>query len=47
VRLLDASTGLAAGRRIVIGGRPAAIVTDGRSAWVFDSAADRLLRVSP
>jgi hypothetical protein len=47
VRLLDASTGLAAGRRIVIGGRPAAIVTDGRSAWVFDAAADRLLRVSP
>jgi hypothetical protein len=47
VRLLDGSTGLAAGRRIVIGGRPTAIVTDGHAAWVFDSAADRLLRVSP
>jgi hypothetical protein len=47
VRLLDASTGLAAGRRIVIGGRPTAIVTDGHAAWVFDSAADRLMRVFP
>jgi sugar lactone lactonase YvrE len=47
VRLLDGSTGLAAGRRIVIGGRPTAIVTDGHAAWVFDSAADRLLRVAP
>jgi hypothetical protein len=47
VRLLDASTGLSAGRRIVIGGRPTAIVTDGRAAWVFDSAADRLMRVAP
>jgi hypothetical protein len=47
VRLLDASTGLAAGRRIVIGGRPTAIVTDGHAAWVFDSAADRLMRVVP
>jgi sugar lactone lactonase YvrE len=47
VRLLDASTGLAAGRRIVIGGRPTAIVTDGHAAWVFDAAADRLVRVAP
>jgi hypothetical protein len=47
VRLLDASTGLSAGRRIVIGGRPTAIVTDGRAAWVFESAADRLMRVAP
>jgi sugar lactone lactonase YvrE len=47
VRLLNPSTGLAAGRRIVIGGRPTAIVTDGRAAWVLDSAADRLMRVAP
>jgi hypothetical protein len=47
VRLLDPSTGLAAGRRIVIGGRPTAIVTDGHAAWVLDSAADRLMRVAP
>ena len=39
VRLLDAATGLAAGRRIVVGGRPTAIVTDGRSAWVLDSGS--------
>jgi sugar lactone lactonase YvrE len=47
VRLLNPSTGLAAGRRIVIGGRPTAIVTDGRAAWVLDSAADRLMRAAP
>ncbi|MFL5869595.1 MAG: hypothetical protein ACJ75R_00810 [Solirubrobacterales bacterium] len=47
VRLLDAATGLAAGPRIVVGGRPTAIVTDGRSAWVLDSDANRLLRLSP
>ncbi len=47
VRLLDAATGLAAGRRIVVGGHPTAIVTDGRSAWVLDSGSDRLLRVFP
>jgi hypothetical protein len=47
VRLLDAATGLAAGPRIVVGGRPTAIVTDGRSVWVLDSDANRLLRVSP
>ncbi len=47
VRLLDASDGLPAGHRIVVGGRPTALATDGRSAWVLDSAADRLIRVFP
>jgi len=47
VRLLDGATGLAAGNRIVVGGRPTAIVTDGRAAWVFDSDSDRLVRVFP
>jgi hypothetical protein len=47
VRLLDPASGLPAGRRIVVGGRPTAIATDGRSAWVLDSAADRLIRVFP
>ena len=41
------ATGLAAGRRIVVGGRPTAIVTDGRAAWVLDSGSDRLVRVFP
>jgi hypothetical protein len=31
----------------VVGGRPTAIVTDGRAAWVFDSGSDRLVRVFP
>jgi hypothetical protein len=47
VRLLDAATGLPAGARIAVGGRPTALVTDGRAAWVLDSAADRLVRVLP
>jgi hypothetical protein len=47
VRLLDASDGLPTGHRIVVGGRPTALATDGRSAWVLDSAADRLIRVFP
>ncbi|HEX3330647.1 MAG TPA: hypothetical protein VHS27_12050 [Gaiellales bacterium] len=47
VRLLDGATGLAAGNRVVVGGRPTAIVTDGRAAWVFDSGSDRLVRVFP
>jgi len=47
VRMLDGATGLAAGNRVVVGGRPTAIVTDGRAAWVFDSASDRLVRVFP
>ena len=47
VRLLDATDGLPAGRRIVVGGRPTALATDGRSAWVLDSAASRLIRVFP
>lgn len=47
VRLLDAASGLPLGRRIVVGGHPTAIVTDGRAAWVFDSAANRLIRVHP
>jgi hypothetical protein len=47
VRLLDGATGLAAGNRVVVGGRPTAIVTDGRAAWVFDSRANRLVRVFP
>ena len=47
VRLLDATTGLAAGNRTVVGGRPTAIVTDGRAAWVFDSGSNRLVRVFP
>jgi hypothetical protein len=47
VRLLDAATGLAAGNRIAVGGRPTAVTTDGRSAWVFDAAANRLMRVFP
>jgi len=45
--MLDGATGLAAGNRVVVGGRPTAIVTDGRAAWVFDSASDRLVRVFP
>jgi hypothetical protein len=47
VRLLDAATGLPLGRRIVVGGHPTALVTDGRAAWVLDSAAHRLVRVFP
>jgi hypothetical protein len=47
VRLLDGTTGLAVGNRVVVGGRPTAIVTDGRAAWVFDSRSDRLVRVFP
>ena len=47
VRLLDAATGLPLGRRIVVGGHPTAVVTDGRAAWVLDSAANRLIRVFP
>jgi hypothetical protein len=47
VRLLDAATGLPLGRRIAVGGHPTAIVTDGRAAWVLDSAAHRLVRVFP
>jgi hypothetical protein len=47
VRLLDAATGLPAGARIAVGGRPTALVTDGRAAWVLDSAAHRLVRVLP
>ena len=47
VRLLDAATGLPLDRRIVVGGHPTAVVTDGRAAWVLDSAANRLIRVFP
>lgn len=47
VRLLDASTGLAVGNRTAVGGRPTAIVTDGRAAWVFDAASNRLVHVFP
>jgi hypothetical protein len=47
VRLLDAASGLPLGRRIVVGGHPTAVVTDGRAAWVLDSAANRLIRVFP
>jgi sugar lactone lactonase YvrE len=47
VRLLDGTTGLAVGNRVVVGGRPTAVVTDGRAAWVFDSRSDRLVRVFP
>ncbi len=47
VRLLDAATGLAAGNRTVVGGRPTAIVTDGHAAWVLDSGSNRLVRVFP
>ena len=46
VRLLDATSGLPVGRRIAVGGDPTAIVTDGSSAWVFDSATTRLIRIS-
>lgn len=46
VRLLDPASGLPIGRRIVVGGVPTAIVTDGGSAWVFDSASNRLIRIS-
>ena len=46
VRLLDPVTGLPIGHRIAVGGDPTAIVTDGRSAWVFDSATTRLIRIS-
>ncbi len=47
VRLLDAASGLAIGRRIAVGADPTAIVTDGRGAWVFDAATTRLVRVYP
>jgi hypothetical protein len=47
VRLLDAATGLGMGHRIAVGVRPTAIVTDGRGAWVLDSATERLYRVFP
>jgi hypothetical protein len=46
IRLLDPQSGLPIGRRIVVGGDPTAIVTDGSSAWVFDSASSRLIRIS-
>jgi hypothetical protein len=46
VRLLDLQSGLPIGRRIVVGGDPTAIVTDGSSAWVFDSAASRVIRIT-
>jgi sugar lactone lactonase YvrE len=46
VRLLDPGSGDPVGRRVVVGGDPTAIVTDGRSAWVFDSASSRLIRIS-
>ncbi|MEP6642055.1 MAG: hypothetical protein ABJB93_09140 [Gaiellales bacterium] len=46
VRLLDPASGLPVGRRIVVGGDPTAIVTDGSTAWVFDSATTRLIRIS-
>jgi hypothetical protein len=46
VRLLDPVSGLPVGRRIAVGGDPTAIVTDGSSAWVFDSATSRLIRIS-
>jgi streptogramin lyase len=46
VRLLDPQSGVPIGRRIVVGGDPTAIVTDGSSAWVFDSASNRLLRIT-
>jgi hypothetical protein len=45
VRLLDASTGIGIGHRAAVGTRPTAIVTDGRGAWVLDSATERLYRV--
>ena len=47
VRLLDPATGLGVGHRVAVGTRPTAIVTDGRGAWVLDSATDRLYRVFP
>jgi hypothetical protein len=46
VRLLDPESGLPVGHRIVVGGDPTAIVTDGSSAWVFDSASSRLIRIT-
>jgi hypothetical protein len=46
VRLLDPASGLPIGRRVVVGGDPTAIVTDGSTAWVFDSATNRLIRIS-
>jgi hypothetical protein len=47
VRLLDAANGLGIGHRVAVGARPTAIVTDGRGAWVLDSATERLFRVFP
>jgi hypothetical protein len=46
VRLLDPVSGLPVGRRVAVGGNPTAIVTDGATAWVFDSATSRLIRIS-
>jgi hypothetical protein len=46
VRLLDPVSGLPAGRRVAVGGNPTAIVTDGSTAWVFDSTTNRLIRIS-
>lgn len=46
VRLLDPVSGLPVGRRVAVGGNPTAIVTDGGTAWVFDAAASRLIRIS-
>jgi sugar lactone lactonase YvrE len=46
VRLLDPVSGLPVGRRVAVGGNPTAIVTDGSTAWVFDSATNRLIRIS-
>jgi hypothetical protein len=47
VRLLDPTSGLGVGQRVKVGARPTAIATDGRGAWVFDSATNRLYRVFP
>ena len=46
VRLLDPVSGLPVGRRVAVGGNPTAIVTDGSTAWVFDFASNRLIRIS-
>jgi DNA-binding beta-propeller fold protein YncE len=46
VRLLDGRSGLGIGRRITIGGHPAAMATDGRSLWVVDATTGRLIRVT-
>lgn len=47
VRLLDGATGAGIGRRVVVGGDPSALATDGHGVWVVGGPDGRLVRVTP